>query len=726
MVIRNRSVKQIREGWYSFLRVLSRNSKLKFVIGHPSTNGKEISLPPLPAELTQDDLDVFESNALHEVGHCQHSDIPFFQAFSKEYGGTAQFVLNALDDVFMMRKSARFNKMAERRFRRAAAILVERKQFRDGSASAAEALACYCMTYLFSRNWSEYRPAHTTIEGNFDIHFGEHAETLKSNLNEILDREFPSVLSTPDAGALTLSIFAMLEAQSQFEEEDQNHKDEDESREDDEQDQRESDDSANGEPDQSDDKNGQGKSGQPGQDDADDAESKEGEGSNGSGNNEANDSNSGDAETDKGNSKAGGESDDASTEDGNSEAGSESGDANTGNGNGDDGCDDQTPSKGSGKTLKEIVSEMLDTDPGDEEVFDMKKAVQMLSDEIANGQSDDYSPSELVTNFEISGEVENSSDDKTPSVNSPGGVASTKVFVDGMPVCDSDRAAAQALRQRVDRKANVLATKLQSLLLNREEADVYASRRGQLSTKSLYRLSLDDTRVFEKTEEILLPTAAVSVCADLSGSTEFVSVPKLKCKCCEKTGNVLVGILDLAFCTSCGGSFKVDSDIEKDVPAAVAIQQALLLLESVLERLGTPREFIGFAPKTGGTLNTMIRTFGDAHNTAVNRIGGLSSQVGGDSTPIGEAVMQASMRLQAHGSQKKVLFVLTDGDPSSVEKAVQMTDLAQRGGVIVVYLLIGTNVRCDWLKNAKIPFAHAKTADDLCPILLDQVGSLLK
>lgn len=725
MAIRNRSAKQVREGWYSFLRVLARNSKLKFVIGHPSTNGKEISLPPLPAELTQDDLDVFESNALHEVGHCIYSDIPFFQAFSAEHGGTAQFLLNALDDVFMMRKSVRFNRMAERKYRRAAAILVERKQFRDGSASAAEALACYCLTYLFSRNWSEYRPAHTMIEGNFDIHFGEYAETLKSNLNEILDREFPCVLSTPDAGGLTLSILAMLEAQSQCEEEDQDEHEEDQSQERDEQDQSESDDSANGDQDRSEDKNGQGKPDSQGQDDADDAESEKGEGSNNADNNDASEGDSGNAAADNGDTDAGeGKSGNANADNGSNDADEGgSGDAGADNGNTDDG---QPQSSGSSKTLKEIVSELLNTDPGDGEVFDMKKAIQLLSDEIARGQSDDYSEAELVSNFEISGEVESSSDEKHPGGKPSGAAGSTPVFVDGMPVCDADREAAQVLRQRIDRKANVLATKLQSLLLNREEADVYASRRGQLSTKSLYRIRLDDTRVFEKTEEVLLPTAAVSVCADLSASTEFVSVPGLKCKCCEKAGCVLVGVLGMGYCTSCDGTFKVDSDIDRDVPAAVAIQQALLLLESVLERLGTPREFIGFAPKTGGTLNTMIRTFGDAHNTAVNRIGGLSSQVGGCSTPIGEAVMQASMRLQAHGSQKKVLFVLTDGDPSSVEKAQQMTDLAQRGGVNVVYLLIGSNVRCDWLKTAKIPFAHAKTADDLCPILLDLVGSLLK
>lgn len=659
MAVRKRNAQQVREGWYTFLRVLARNNKLTFVIGHPSTNGKQISLPALPAELTENDLVMFKSDALHEVGHCIYSDIPYYGPFGAAHGKMAHFLLNVLDDVFMERKSARFNRMAEGYFRKSATIMYERKHFRDGSANPAEAFSCYCLTYLFSRNWSEYRAAHAVIEGNFDIHFGEHAENLKSNLNDILDREFPNVRSTPDAGALTLRILAMLESQSQCEEEDQG---------------------------QSEVENSQGNSDPKGDDDA---ESKEGEGGNDSGDNDGDESNSGDAGA---------------------------GDDNT-----EDGSDGQTPSSGTGKTLKEIVSEMLGTDLGDQEVFDKSKAMQLLSQEIQNGQSADYSEAELVMDLEVSGDVENSSDDSKPSSVA----GSVPIFVDGMPVCDSDRQAAQVMLKRVDRKASVLAAKLQSMLLNREEAEVYASRRGRLGTKNLFRLRLDDTRVFEQKEEILRPTAAVSVCADLSGSTEWISVPEIKCICCGKGGGVLVGLLDTAFCTSCDRQFAVDRNVYKQTPAAVAIQQSLLLLESVLEQLGTPREFIGFAPKTGGTLNTMIRTFGDAHSTAVNRIGGLSTQVGGCSTPIGEAVMQASMRLQAHGSQNKVLFVLTDGDPSSVEKAEQMTDLAQRGGVKVVYLLIGTDVRCDWLKAAKIPFAHAKTADDLCPILLDQVGSLL-
>lgn len=52
---RPRSAKEQQDGWASFLRVLARNSKLKFRIGKnvgPSTDGKTINLPALPANLT--------------------------------------------------------------------------------------------------------------------------------------------------------------------------------------------------------------------------------------------------------------------------------------------------------------------------------------------------------------------------------------------------------------------------------------------------------------------------------------------------------------------------------------------------------------------------------------------------------------------------------------------------------------------------------------------------
>ncbi|EPL6006312.1 hypothetical protein OPU97_006330, partial [Pseudomonas aeruginosa] len=99
-----RTAKQFQDGWISFLRVLARNSKIKFVIRpnvRPCTDGKVAYLPSLPANLTEEDLILFKRWGYHEVGHIMHSDVPFFQEFSMEHGAFAGLLLNAVDDVYM-------------------------------------------------------------------------------------------------------------------------------------------------------------------------------------------------------------------------------------------------------------------------------------------------------------------------------------------------------------------------------------------------------------------------------------------------------------------------------------------------------------------------------------------------------------------------------------------------------------------------------------------------
>lgn len=217
----NFSKNAITQGWISFFRVLASNSGIEFVFGkdeQPRTDGRRVYLPSLPMNLTKDDLDLTKAFGFHEVGHIQFSDVVFFQAFAAKHGDFARFLLNALDDVYMEYKQAQATREAEIYFRRKASILFERKRFRDGSNSVAEAVACYSLCYLRTDRWSEYRDPFAVIEANFNKHFGAHADHVRGNLNEILINEFPNVQSTQDAGSLTLRIIAMLKALGEDEE----------------------------------------------------------------------------------------------------------------------------------------------------------------------------------------------------------------------------------------------------------------------------------------------------------------------------------------------------------------------------------------------------------------------------------------------------------------------------------------------------------------------------
>lgn len=642
---RPRSAKQIQDGWTSFLRVLARNSKLKFRIGNgvgPSTDGKTINLPALPANLTPEDLVLFKRFGYHEVGHCMHSDVEHFMAFSKEHGRNAQFMLNALDDVYMEEAQARFSKVAERTFREGIALMVDRKIFRDGSASPFEAICCYVRTALGARKWPEFVGMRDTIKENFDKHFGEHADQLRANLDEILFREFPNVRSTKDAGMLTLRILAMLKQQSQQQEEPKNEEEPEEEQE-------ESKDES------SDDE---------GDSEGDSEESEDEESGNAGDDDESEDGSDDDSSEDSG--QSGDQDDDSQNGSGSDSHGDEETD-------GEDGDE-----AGNGQpSLAQILSEALEEEVEEGEVCDVRKYIEQLAEDIRNDIHPDYQGEMPVPDFEIDGEP--------VSQQSTRGAGLTNL-VEGMLVCPYDKAISNEVSKDLDRKFQVLAAKLQCLLLCQDEADVQVTRRGRIGESNLHRFALGDTRFFEQVDEVERVAAAVSIVADLSGST-------------------------------CAAD-------EKGVTAFSSIQKSLMILEKMLDQLGNPREIIGFAPRTG-QLSTVVRAFGDDHLTAMGRIGGLSHVVGGGHTPIGEAVFSASNRILSHQAQRKVMFVMTDGDPSNVDLAVEQTQAAQAAGVTVVYLLIGSAVRTDWLVEAGIPFAHAVNADELCPVLLEQAQALL-
>lgn len=654
------SAKQHRDGWMSFLRVLAQDSKLEFAVGHPSTNGKKIYLPALPAELTTDDLVMFKRFGYHEVGHVLHSNLEYFKAFGEEHGRNAQFLLNALDDPFMEAKQARFSRAAERYFREGIEIMTRKKLFRDGSASPFEAICCYCLTSLGARKWTEFAESAQVVRDNVHKHFGEHAGQLLENLDEILFREFPNVRSTEDAGALTLRIIEMLKQQCQQQEQEQ-PKEEDEGNDESEgatgadadNSNQESDPSgantsASNSPSQSSTNGGNAE--------GDEEEKDEGEGGNGSSSSQQ----SGDEQ----------ESDDLK------------------NGSGDE--------DGEGKpTLAEIIEKMLEEEVDEGEVFDGRKYIEELAESVDQGTNPDYKGQQAVPAFDVDG---------TPVSQQSSLSAGKGVLVEGMPVSPADRESLKEIESGLDRKFQVLAAKLQSLLLNREEAEVYDSHRGQLGQAHLYRLGLGNSRIFQQHEEVERVSAAVSLLADLSGSTVGTLSDPLR---------VIEGA-------------RYDAELRRQLQQTVfgQIQQSLLIMEKMLDQLGNPREILGFAPRTG-ELTTMVRTFGDDHLTAAQRVAGLTQIVGGAHTPIGEAVFQAAGRLLSHEAQRKVMFVLTDGEPSDRALAREQTEAAMQAGITVVYILIGELVACDWLKEMGCPYVHVKNSAELCPVLLDQAEALL-
>lgn len=681
-----RNAKTSPAGWIPFIRSLARDAGLKVVIGgNPATDGKTMWLPALPAELTPDDLVLFKGDGYHEVGHIQRSNIKFFQAFGKEHGSFAGFLLNALDDVFMEGRQAAWKRTAGRYLLDSTMLLIKRNRFRDGSAGLGEAVACYCLAYLTTKRWPSVGVATTRVEVNLRKHLAQHADKVIPELRNLLDVEFPTVSSTEDGGDVTLKIIDLMKSLA---EQDQSQPEPSPESGDDGDDDEGSEES---EPSSSDDSSGTGKNQSDGDDDnaepdcegtgnSDDTESDPKGDENGE---------SGAGETDPkhdGEAQGEGKADESNSEPkGEGDGHGDSKDAGSKGGKGDKAGDDQgeqdqdgesqngsNAQADSGKSLSQLVDEMLNEELGDQEVFDKGAEIKELAQGIASGANETYKDQPLITGlvFDYSkdaGEAEG--------------------FVDGMPVVEPDRAMAVAIQAVSGRKANVMGNRLRALLANREETDEYSARTGRLCERNLHRFALNDSRIFAKADEQVEETAAVSITADLSASTNFGSVA--------------------------------------GTTVAEQIRVALTIIEKVLHQIGTPREILGFAPESG-EMNCMVKSFQDDHRVALDRIAGLHKLVGGGCTPIGSAVMQAGARLMSHEAQRKLLLVVTDGIPDDKAQAVEMTNTVLRSGVEVIYLVIGAESSCTWLKEADIKFAYAENAEGVVPAMVDKMAEFLK
>lgn len=646
-----------RNGWFRFLRILANDTKLKFKVGSPATDGKTVWLPALPAELTEEDLVLFKGDSFHEVGHIMYSDISYFMEFAKQ-GMAHRFLLNAIDDVFMEGECSSWKKMAEDYIRQSTQILIKRNQFINGSKSLVEALGAFILVYLTAKRWPEIGEPLATITSNLEMHLGQHAPVVIPELMKLLDDEFPNVKSTRDAGALTLKVINLLEDLA-------------------EQDQSESDPKPPAEDD-----SGDGEGSQPNDDPADDAGSESGSGSSGSGDQSGSSAGSkgdkGEEDDVSGEGESGsgaGQEQSEESRDSNDGKGSEAGDAQEGDdsegASGTDGSEEPEDQAKTGKPLKQLVEEMLNSEVGDEEIFDKAKAVEALAEEIAKGEHPDYKGEQPVGDLEVGGI----------------GAGALVELTDGIVTLPRDKSAARKLKNEVLRSNGKDIAKLRALLSSSVDAEPYSARNGRLGEQYLHRFALDDNRLFERTEERMLPKASVSIAADLSGSTRY------------EIGN---------------------STIAKE------IQRAMFMLETVLDGIGAPREMFGFAPITGGD-NSIIRTFNDNHTIACERIGAMDCMVGGISTPICTAVEQAAARLNKQHTQHKLLFVVTDGAPSDEERAKVKTAEAQAMGITVFYFVISPfGGHTHWLRDTNVPVVQITSAGQLFSALSEKLSDYMR
>ena len=217
-------------------------------------------------------------------------------------------------------------------------------------------------------------------------------------------------------------------------------------------------------------------------------------------------------------------------------------------------------------------------------------------------------------------------------------------------------ASRDALKQKVLSEAransNRLRAQLTGLVQSAREEARWSKRAGRrLDRSRLHRLAIGDTRVFVAVNEHQAPNTAVHLLVDVSGSMDE-AVPQTNLTRCR-----------LALDSACALSLALES-IHGVNPAVTA--------------------FPG--------IDTYVQVL-QRHGERVARVAGRFGQHPRGGTPMYEALWYVAAQLVLQREPRKLLIVLTDGDPSRPANVKRLVgELENRGGIEIYGVGIATMV----------------------------------
>ena len=156
----------------------------------------------------------------------------------------------------------------------------------------------------------------------------------------------------------------------------------------------------------------------------------------------------------------------------------------------------------------------------------------------------------------------------------------------------------------------------------------------RLARNRLARIAVGDPAVFERRKKGFVPDASVMLLIDRSGS--------------------------------------MTTEIGLAIEAAAAAGLAL-------EKVNGVKSAISAFPY--GNSVGLLKDFGESVNKAMDVFPLVTAN---GSTPLAEAMLWSGWKLMSQKTQRKVLFVLTDGDPNNRVSATLMTDMLQKHGIEIM------------------------------------------
>jgi uncharacterized protein YegL len=232
------------------------------------------------------------------------------------------------------------------------------------------------------------------------------------------------------------------------------------------------------------------------------------------------------------------------------------------------------------------------------------------------------------------------------------GNGATPVHADGGDATEAFEDETRYAEARAATTAQVatLRQQLVALLQAQTRRHKVTGSRGRMAGRLLHRALVGNTNYRRQKVEELLPVSAVSLLVDLSGSMQWE--PHYRERLAQQV--------------------------------TVAVAEACHALSVPLEVLG----FGGCNDHAAGMVE--IKPFNKGFLPSRNRLGGYLLN-GGGGTPMGEAMLEAAMRLVQQNTPKHTLMVITDGDPSNRDYAVEVIGLMERSGIQVIGIGIDTD-----------------------------------
>ncbi|WP_298069249.1 VWA domain-containing protein [uncultured Mailhella sp.] len=219
--------------------------------------------------------------------------------------------------------------------------------------------------------------------------------------------------------------------------------------------------------------------------------------------------------------------------------------------------------------------------------------------------------------------------------------------------------------QEVQAQSRALQTRLQGLLQAQVMRRSCPSRHGKLYGHRLYRLSIEDPRVFLKTEECAGLNTAVHILLDISGS--------------------MVERIELASA------------------ACYTVARALTAIP------GISTGVTAFPANYGRNLEVSVCPLLRHGERLVNRFG-LQAHGG---TPLTEALWWVIRQLAVLRNSRKIILIITDGEPDHFDTASETITTAQKMGMEV--MAIGINAPL--IGNLVALSENILTSDELAPAM---------